>query len=313
MTDREAGRVFDAYYFAHGCGRPYQRDQAWLSFFDGIAERIARDIAPRTVLDAGCAMGFLVEGLRKRGMEATGLDISDYAIEHVHPDLRAFCRVGSIADPLPGRYDLIVCIEVLEHMTPVAGRRGIARLCEATGDILFSSTPFDYKEATHFNVQPPEGWAEIFAQCGFVRDVDYDASFITPWATRFRRSEQPLARTVRDYERRFWLLWKENTDLRALVGEMRDQLAQAELHADPQAGAGAGDDLLRLRERLSASEAAQAVEASKARQAELLLADLQSGVGWRMLRRLREMRLRVAPPGSRRDRFLRSLLRRMRL
>ncbi|HLC35873.1 MAG TPA: hypothetical protein VJJ70_12870, partial [Anaerolineales bacterium] len=73
MTDREAGRVFDAYYFAHGCGRPYQRDQAWLSFFDGIAERIARDIAPRTVLDAGCAMGFLVEGLRKRGMEATGL------------------------------------------------------------------------------------------------------------------------------------------------------------------------------------------------------------------------------------------------
>jgi hypothetical protein len=230
----------------------------------------------------------------------------------VPPDLRAFCRVGSIADPLPGRYDLIVCIEVLEHMTPEAGRRGIAHLCQAASDILFSSTPFDYKEATHFNVQPPEGWAELFAQCGFVRDVDYDASFITPWAARFRRSDQPLARTVRDYERRFWLLWKENTDLRALVGEMRDQLSQAELHAVPRAGVGAGDDLVRLRERLLASEAAQTVEASKARQAELLLADLQSGVGWRMLRGLREMRLRLAPPGSRRDRVFKSLLRRMR-
>ena len=47
---------------------------------------------------------------------------------------------------------------------------------------------------------------------------------------RFRRRNDPLPRLVRDYERKFWLLWKENTDLRKLSVEMRDQLA-----ADDQA------------------------------------------------------------------------------
>ena len=45
------------------------------NFFDWIAERITRDINPKTVLDAGCAMGFLVEGLRARGVEAWGVDV----------------------------------------------------------------------------------------------------------------------------------------------------------------------------------------------------------------------------------------------
>ena len=46
------------------------------------------------------------------------------------------------------------------------------------------------------NVRPPEYWAEQFARQGFVRDVDFDASFITPWAVRFRRSAEPLHRVI---------------------------------------------------------------------------------------------------------------------
>lgn len=228
MKSGNAGETFNSYYFAHACGRPYQRDAEWLAFFDGIAERISVELRPRTVLDAGCAMGFLVEGLRKRGIEAYGLDISDYAIHQVDAHIRDYCRVGSLADPLPRDYDLIVCMEVLEHMPPDEGRRAIQNLCAHTGDILFSSTPFDYREATHFNVQPPEYWAELFARQEFIRDVDFDASFITTWAVRFRRTNETVARIVRDYERRYSTLWKENCDLRSLVAEMRGQLAEAE-------------------------------------------------------------------------------------
>ena len=54
-------RWFDENYFRHGCGQPVERSPEWLQLFAGIAERIVRDIEPRTVLDAGCAMGFLVE------------------------------------------------------------------------------------------------------------------------------------------------------------------------------------------------------------------------------------------------------------
>jgi SAM-dependent methyltransferase len=226
MDPQPAATCYDAYYFAHGCGRPYQRDDEWLRVFGGIADRLAEEIAPSSVLDAGCALGFLVESLRRRGVAAFGIDISEYAIANAHADIQPYCRVGSIAEPFPQRYDLIVCIEVLEHMPLQEAERAIANFCRHTDDVVFSSTPFDYKEPTHFNVQSPEYWAAQYARHGFYRDVDFDGSFITPWAARFRRATEPIHRVIGDYERRFWLLWKENTDLRALTLEMRQQLAE---------------------------------------------------------------------------------------
>ncbi len=220
--------LFDAYYFKHGCGQPYERTDAWLNFFGGIAEAIVRTMNPRTVLDAGCAMGFLVEGLRERGVEAWGMDVSEYAVARVHPDVRPYCSVGSVTESLNRKYDLIVCIEVLEHLTAREAEQAVENFCENSEDVLFSSTPFDYKEATHFNVQPPEYWAELFARQHFFRDVDFDASFITDWAVRFRHARDPLPRVARDYERKYWLMQKENQDLRKLVREMRSELASKE-------------------------------------------------------------------------------------
>src|SRR6185436_13205997 len=79
----------------------------------------------------------------------------------------------------------------------------------------------------HVNVQPAEYWAEQFARHGFFRDVDYDASFVTPWAVRFRRRRDPLARIVRDYERRHASLAAERNDLRQYVAELRRDLEAA--------------------------------------------------------------------------------------
>jgi len=51
MSENE-NAVFDAHYYAQGCGRPYQRDAHWLAFFDEIADKIVQTIQPKTVLDA---------------------------------------------------------------------------------------------------------------------------------------------------------------------------------------------------------------------------------------------------------------------
>jgi SAM-dependent methyltransferase len=227
MDSPKTAEIFDAFYFARGCGRPYQRDDEWLQFFGAVAGRIVSDIGPGSVLDAGCAMGFLVEKLRDRGVEAFGVDISEYAIAQAHPDIRPYCWVGSVAAPLPRRYDLIVTIEVLEHIPQDEAERALANFCQYTDDILFSSTPLDYKEASHVNVHSPEYWATLFARQGFYRDVDFDAAFISPWATRFRRRNDPAPRLISDYERRFWLLWKENTDLRSLALDMRAEIGRS--------------------------------------------------------------------------------------
>jgi SAM-dependent methyltransferase len=225
----ETASWYNDYYFAHACGRPYRRNAEWLSFFGTIADRIVSGIDPGTVLDAGCAMGFLVEALHDRGVDSFGVAISEYAIQNIRQDIQPTCWVGKVTDSFPQRYDLVICIEVLEHIPPDESEQAVENLCRHTDDILFSSTPLDYKEATHLNVQPPEYWGELFARHRFFRDVDFDASFITPWAVRFRYRKDPLHRIVREYERRFWLLWKENTDLRAAALEMHDQLATSGL------------------------------------------------------------------------------------
>ncbi len=284
MAPDEFSRLYDAYYYAHGCGPPYARNEEWLRFFAFIADRIVTDIRPSTVLDVGCAMGFLVEGLRQRGVEAYGVDISEYAIQKVDPSIRPYCWVGSIAEAFPRKYDLIVCIEVLEHIPPSKADEAVKNCCLHSDNVLFSSTPFDYKEFTHLNVRPPEYWADLFARHGFLRDVDFDASFITPWAVRFCLRNEPLHSIVKDYERKYWLLWKETVDLRQSKLEMRDQLASNE------------QALQTLKDQMETKD--QIAEELKAQVMELKRTREEPG-----------QQTLSTPPGTRRERILRKLFR----
>ncbi len=285
MTSPETHALFDSHYYATGCGMPYRRDAAWMAFFGGVADHIVAEIAPVSALDAGCAIGLLVEQLRARGVAAEGLDISEYAIGSAHESLRGHVRVGSAAVSLGQRYDLIVCIEVLEHMPRAEAEAAVANFCAHSDDVLFSSSPLDHKEATHFNVNPPEYWAYLFAQHGFFRDVDFDASFLTPWAARFRRRAEPTARIVRDYERRFWDLWRANTDLRQLALEQRQQIAAAEARATalPANAAETSAYARRLERELAARDAQIAAMAD-------LLRRIENGRLMRILRALRRNR-----------------------
>lgn len=124
-----------------------------------------------------------------RGVQAWGMDISEYAIGMVQPELKPYCRVGLILEPLDGRYDMITSIEVLEHLSKDDGSIAIRNMCQHTDMILFTSTPNDFAEPTHLNVQPPEYWVNKFFMNGFVLDINYDASYLTQWAMLFRRAK----------------------------------------------------------------------------------------------------------------------------
>src|SRR5215472_5201790 len=133
-------RLYDEAYYLTGCGPiPYERNDHWLRFFGGIAAEIARSLRPKKVFDAGCAKGLLVEALWALGIDAWGVDISSYAISQVRQDVKPYCRVASLTEPIAGSYDLITCIEVLEHMTADRARIAIRNMTVATNAILFSS------------------------------------------------------------------------------------------------------------------------------------------------------------------------------
>lgn len=194
------------YEYYHCCCGPiaYEEPAHWVEFFGGIADRIVNDLSPKTVLDAGCAMGYLVAALRDRGVEAYGVDISQYAISKVREDIKQYCAVGSLTEPLPTclprQYDLIVTIEVLEHMYEEDGRKAISNLCALSDRIIFSSTPDDFTERTHFNVQQREYWARLFAAEGFFDDLNYRPTYLTAYASYFKKSGS-LLRQIEDYER----------------------------------------------------------------------------------------------------------------
>ncbi|PFG12750.1 glycosyltransferase [Bacillus sp. es.036] len=178
MAEKYSRLAFDENYYRTGLGDiPYDRDiqgGKWLNFFSTIADQVLLNNDISRVLEVGCAKGFLVECLRDRGAEAYGFDVSEYAISTVRNDIKPFCNIGSADDPSQynGVYDVIICIEILEHLTEEMGMKAIDLMCKHTKKILFSSSPDDYEEKTHINVQPPEYWDLQFAKHGFMRSLE---------------------------------------------------------------------------------------------------------------------------------------------
>ncbi len=188
----DPARLYDEAYYRSHCGpRPYERDASWMRFFGDVADAIVRVARPSTAIDVGCAFGFLVEALWERGVRAEGFDVSPYAIGRVRSDVSAYCRVASILEPQAGRYDVAVCLEVLEHVPTDQTERAICNLTALADAVVFSSTPSDFDEPTHVNVRPTLAWLEAFAAAGFAPDCRADLSTIAPHAMLLRKSAEP--------------------------------------------------------------------------------------------------------------------------
>jgi len=180
-------------YYSRGTAPPYRKGEPhWEQFFGAVADNISRSLGPKTAFDSGCAIGFLVEALWDRGVETQGRDISSFAIGEVRPDVRPYCSVGSVTQPIEGMFDLVLSIEVLEHVSEEDGVAAIKHMTSATDQILFSSTPSDFEEPTHINVRPPIYWIRHFAAHGFAPVLSYDGTYLCPHALLFRKSNGPV-------------------------------------------------------------------------------------------------------------------------
>lgn len=242
---RVPGSEYDAeYYDTYGRLGPlaYTRENPhWLRFFGRVADAIVQRLNPRRALDVGCAKGFLVESLRDRGVDAFGFDVSQYAISHVREDIRQYCWVGSAADSIKDGYDLIMCIEVCEHVSEAEATQAIREMTSHSDVVLFSSTPADFTEPTHVNVRPIIDWLRLFARFSFTPDENFDAGFICPWAVLFRRADSPPPTLDRDLcrfaQEKSRAVAAAELGYAQLQNDYRDALArEANLHAHPASG-----------------------------------------------------------------------------
>jgi SAM-dependent methyltransferase len=188
-------------YYSSRDGEPYVRgNPRWEAFFARVAGFIVDEFHPETVLDVGCGIGFLVQALRQRGVSAWGFDISEYAISQVPASVKAYCEVASVTDGVERDFDLIVCVEVLEHIPPHLTDLALENLTAHTDQILFSSTPDDDEEPTHINLRSPDEWVVAFAERNFFPRPTMETRHVGPQAMVLVRGSVSAASVAANYE-----------------------------------------------------------------------------------------------------------------
>jgi len=114
-----------------------------LDFIDSHAE-----LSGQRVLDVGCGGGLLAEGMARRGAAVTGIDQAEGALQvarlHLLESKLAVDYQGTTAEELarqqPAAYDVVTCMELLEHVPdPASLVNACAQLVRPGGKVFFST------------------------------------------------------------------------------------------------------------------------------------------------------------------------------
>jgi 2-polyprenyl-6-hydroxyphenyl methylase/3-demethylubiquinone-9 3-methyltransferase len=105
-------------------------------------------LARSLVVDVGCGGGLLAEGMARRGARVLGIDLAPeaLAVARLHAlesglevEYRAVA-VEALAESATGQFDLVTCLEMLEHVPdPAAVVASAARLVRPGGNVVFST------------------------------------------------------------------------------------------------------------------------------------------------------------------------------
>jgi SAM-dependent methyltransferase len=109
---------------------------------------------PSRVLDVGCGPGFLMLFLAELGIEVQGVDFSPSSRELAPAEVRDRILIGDVAEAHVEErsFDLVVCREVLEHLTVIQVRRTVEQLCRASDRFVYVTTRFHPKPTSLLNV-----------------------------------------------------------------------------------------------------------------------------------------------------------------
>lgn len=145
--------------------------------------------APERVLDVGSGPGFLMLFLQELGVYVEGVDFAESSHTLAPDEVRSRISIGPTA-PLAAEdasYDLVVCREVIEHLTMLQARRTVAEMCRVSSRFVYVTTRFhpapesllsittDFEtDPTHVTLMTKDFLRVLFVLEGFRRRADLE-------------------------------------------------------------------------------------------------------------------------------------------
>jgi SAM-dependent methyltransferase len=179
---REYGELYFDGPRTYGYGG-YRYDGRWIPVAEDIVSHFKLKPGDR-ILDVGCAKGFLVKDLLKvcPGLEAFGLDISEYALMKCEPEVIGRLHLGNATKlPFPDNsFNAVISLNTvhnLERSELIAALQEIERLAPGRGFVQVDSyrTPeqkalFEEWVLTAKFHDYPDGWIGLFKEAGYTGD-----------------------------------------------------------------------------------------------------------------------------------------------
>jgi len=127
--------------------RYYDRGGVWSATIDRdkeITAAIIRGLGARSCFELGCFTGPVLSLLADAGVEVRGSEVSETALACAYPNIRGAIQLGDLLSiELDRRFDVVLCMDVLEHISPLRLPAYIERLVSLVEDdgYLYLNSP----------------------------------------------------------------------------------------------------------------------------------------------------------------------------
>jgi 2-polyprenyl-6-hydroxyphenyl methylase/3-demethylubiquinone-9 3-methyltransferase len=152
-VDRTELDKFDAlaqsWWDPRGASKPlHDLNPIRMQYLQRLAAASRQPLAERDILDVGCGGGILSEAMARTGARVLGIDLAAsvlqvaelHALESKLPVEYRQIGAEALAAERPGAFDLVTCMEMLEHVPdPASTLRALATLVRPGGDVVVST------------------------------------------------------------------------------------------------------------------------------------------------------------------------------